>query len=139
MNFVFQVLLVVVERHRRTLAVLVGMTAGSPAAVVWERGAQRETLIVIATIMTDREGNSPEMNAGEDMQRETAVTTEKEVTDKQKMFLLLGDSNLSCSRVTLNLDHLCLNNQSCYSLDAIKLLSEMTEYDSRSQFMDTIK
>lgn len=29
-----KVLLVVVERHRRTLVVLVGMTAGSPAAVV---------------------------------------------------------------------------------------------------------
>lgn len=60
--------------------------------------------------MTDREGNSPEMNDEGDMQRETAVTTEKEVTDKQEMFLLLGDSNLSSSRVTLNLDHLCLNN-----------------------------
>lgn len=82
--------------------------------------------------MTDREGNSPEMNDGEDMQREIAVTTEKEVTDKQEMFLLLGDSNLSSSRVTLNLDHLCLNNQSCYSLDAIKL-SEMMENDSQSR------
>lgn len=28
--------------------------------------------------MTDREGNSPEMNDGEDTQRENAVTTEKE-------------------------------------------------------------
>lgn len=34
MNFVFQFLLVVVELHRLTLAVLVGMIAGSPAAVV---------------------------------------------------------------------------------------------------------
>ncbi len=88
MNFVFQVLLVVVEHHRRTLTVLVDMIAGSPAAVFWERGALRETLTVIATIMTDREGNSPEMNDGEDMQRETAVTTEKEVTDKQEIFLV---------------------------------------------------
>lgn len=81
-NFVFQVHLVVVEHHRLMLAVLVGMTAGSPAAVVWERGVQRGTLIVIAMTTTDREENSPEMNGGEDMQREIAVTTEKEVTDK---------------------------------------------------------
>lgn len=98
-NFVFQVHLVGVEHHRLTLAVLVGMTAGSPAAVVWERGAQRETLIVIAMTMTDREENSPEMNGGEDMQREIAVTTEKEVTDKQEMFLLLGGNHLCGSAI----------------------------------------
>lgn len=54
---------------------------------------------MIAMTTTDREENSPEMNGEEDMQREIAVTTEKEVTDKQDMFLLLADTNFCGSAI----------------------------------------
>ncbi len=46
------------------------------------------------------------------------------------VLLIIGES------VMVNLDHVCLNNQSHYSLDVIEFQSELC--DTQSPFMDTI-
>lgn len=68
----------VTKHHRLTLAVLVGVTAGSPGAVS-ERGVLKGAVIVIVMTMIDREENRPEKTGRLDIQREITVTTEKEV------------------------------------------------------------
>ncbi len=49
---------------------------------------------------------------------------------RESVLLTIGES------VTVNLDHICLNNQSHYSLDVIEFQSELC--DTQSLFTDTI-